>query len=148
MLEGLGAQSKDPGSQAKPAEAKLSPEMLEALHVTAEKAARSMLTATTASDTEAAVSLCSLERRLGGKPGGSCAGLTVRAARLKAAELAAAKAANARCKAALAARQRCMRACDARQPQDELGMPAGDFDQSLDCYERCENAHPDHGCDE
>lgn len=147
VLEGLGAQSKDQGSQAKPAEAKLSPETLEALHVTAEKAAKAMLTATTASDTEAAASLCSLERRLGGKPGGSCTGLAARAARLKAAELAAAKAANARCKAALAARQRCMRACDARQPQDELGMPAGDFDQSLDCYERCENAHPSSGCD-
>lgn len=147
VLEAIGALPKEPGGQAKPAEATLSTEVLEALHATTEQAARAKLTATTASDTEAAASLCTLERRLGGKPGGSCTGLAARAARLKAAELAAAKAANARCKAALAARQRCMRACDARQPQDELGMPAGDFDQSLDCYERCENAHPSSGCD-
>lgn len=147
VLEALGAEPKEKGRAAKPGEVTLSDESRAALHKAAEDAAKAKLSAKSASDTEVATGLCALERRLGNKPGRSCTSLVAHAARLKSAELAAQKTADARCKAAIAAKQRCMRACDAKQPHDELGMPAGDFDSSLECYERCEKPHASEGCD-
>lgn len=146
VLEALGAQPIDKTAPPKQRESLLSDEVKSTLHKRAEEVATTMREQTLA-EAERASGLCVLERRLGGKNGPSCTALALKVVRLRAAEVVAQKNNDARCKAAATARQQCVRGCDAKQPHDELGMPADDFDQSLDCYERCEKTYPASGCE-
>ncbi len=147
VLDALGAEPLEKGKTMPTPEVDLTDEARTALLKNAEITAAKMKSPKTSSEAEVPVGLCILARRLGGKPAPACSALASTVSRLKVAEQLAGKAAEARCKAALANQQRCMRICDAKQPKDELGMPAGDFDESLDCYERCEKTYPASGCE-
>lgn len=146
IVGSLGARPLDPTAPTPKIVAPMSAAAKAALHKNAEETAALILAPKALSDCEQPLGLCLLDRRFGTPLGKACENLLKTALRLEKVEADAAKAADANCQGRLTTNSNCKKRCDAAQPKDELGMPAGDFDQAMECYERCDKSASIAGC--